>query len=79
MVLSARQSETLRKIRDLEMSGQRRFIYAHEAEELCDLQLVEKQSGLGPSYRLTAKGWKALELTDALGKTDKSSTTQMGS
>jgi hypothetical protein len=62
MTLSARQSETLRKIRDLEMSGQRRFIYAAEAQELCNLALVEKQPGIGPSYRLTAKGWKALDL-----------------
>jgi hypothetical protein len=61
MELSARQREVLCKIRDLEMSGQIRFIYDLEAEELCDLQLAEKQSGLGPSYRLTANGWKALE------------------
>lgn len=75
MALSARQLETLAKIRDLEMSGQRRFVYTHEAEELCDMQLVEKQSGLGPSYRLTAKGWKALEAADASGTIKKSSAT----
>lgn len=62
MTLSARQLDTLDKIRDLEMGGQRRFIYAGEAQELYDLGLVEKQSGIGQSYRLTAKGWKALEL-----------------
>lgn len=62
MTLSAKQSETLRKIRDLEMSGQMRFIYAAEAQVLCDLALVKKQPGIAPSYRLTAKGWKALDL-----------------
>jgi hypothetical protein len=62
MTLSARQSETLRRIRDLEMSGQMRFIYAAEAQELCNLALVEKQPGIEPSYRLTAKGWKVLDL-----------------
>jgi hypothetical protein len=51
MILSERQSETLRNIRDLEMSGQRRFIYATEAQDLTKLGLVEKQAGVGPSYR----------------------------
>jgi len=54
----------LRSIRDLEMSGQKRFIYNREAQELSQLGLVEKQPGIGPSYRLTALGWKALELAE---------------
>ena len=64
MILSERQSETLRNIRDLEMSGQRRFIYATEAQDLTKLGLVEKQAGVGPSYRLTARGWQALEVAE---------------
>ena len=64
MLLSTRQSETLRNIRDLEMVGQRRFIYAREAQDLCRLGLVEKQPGNEPCYRLTAKGWLALELAE---------------
>jgi hypothetical protein len=62
MTLSTRQLDTLDKIRDLEMGGPKRFIYTGEAQELYDLELVEKQFGIGRSYRLTAKGWKALEL-----------------
>jgi hypothetical protein len=64
MILSERQSETLRNIRDLEMSGQRRFIYATEAQDLTKLGLVEKQAGVGPSYRLTARGWQVLEVAE---------------
>ena len=64
MTLSKEQSETLRDIRNLEMSGQNRFIYKREAQELTQLGLVEKQPGLGPSYRLTACGWNALELAE---------------
>jgi hypothetical protein len=63
MSLSARQSETLRAIRNLEMSGQKRFIYDNKAQELVNLGLVEKQ-GNEPCYRLTARGWKALELAE---------------
>jgi hypothetical protein len=64
MTLTARQSETLRNIRNLEMSGQRRLIYAREARELFSLGLVEKQPGIEPSYRLTPRGWMALELAE---------------
>jgi hypothetical protein len=64
MILSERQSETLRNIRDLEKSGQRRFIYSAEAQNLTKLGLVEKQPGVGPSYRLTARGWQALEVAE---------------
>jgi hypothetical protein len=62
MSLSIRQLQTLDKIRDLEMGGPKRFIYAGEAQELYDLELVEKQFGTRQSYRLTAKGRKALDL-----------------
>jgi hypothetical protein len=62
MALSTRQLETLDSIRCLEMNEHVRFIYAGEAQELYDLEFVEKQTGIGPSYRLTAKGWKVLEL-----------------
>jgi hypothetical protein len=61
MALSARQLETLRDIRDLEMSGQMRFIYAKEAVDLCTMDFAERQPGLGPTYRLTVKGWRALD------------------
>ena len=64
MELSARQREVLCRIRDLEISGQIRFVYDREADELWNVKLVEKQSGLGPSYRLTAKGRKALEASE---------------
>jgi hypothetical protein len=64
MTLNERLSETLRNIRNLEKSGQRRFIYAAETEQLTNLGLVEKQPGVGPSYRLTARGWQALELAE---------------
>jgi hypothetical protein len=64
MTLSEKQSETLRNIRDLEKNGQRRFIYAAEAQDLTTLGLVEKQAGVGPSYRLTARGWQALEVAE---------------
>lgn len=69
MTLNARQSETLRNIRNLEMSGRRRFIYAREiyareAQELCSIGLVEKQPGFEPSYRLTARGWKVLQIAE---------------
>ena len=64
MMLSARQSETLRNIRNLEMNGQRRFIYAREAQELCKIGFVERQPGIEPCYWLTPKGWKALELAE---------------
>ena len=61
MRLNARQSETLRDIRYLEMGGHGRVIDADEARDLCNLELVVKQEGIRPNYRLTAKGWKALE------------------
>ena len=64
MTLNARQSETLRDIRYLERSGHRRAINADEAQELCNLALVEKEAGLEPSYRLTERGWKALEIAE---------------
>ena len=64
MTLTARQSETLRNIRNLEMSGQKRFMYDNKAQELFNLGLVEKQAGNEPCYRLTAKGWLALELAE---------------
>jgi hypothetical protein len=60
MILNPRQSETLRDIRYLEMSGCDREIDASEAQELCDLALVEKQAATKPCWRLTAKGWEAL-------------------
>ena len=41
MTLSERQSELLRHIRNLEMSGQKRFIYDVEAQELSNLGLAE--------------------------------------
>ena len=63
-ILTKKQSETLRNIRNLETNGQRRFIYDREAQELSHLGLVEKQPGIGPSYCLTAYGWKALELAE---------------
>jgi hypothetical protein len=37
MTLSEKQSETLRNIRNLEKPGQRRFIYAAEAQDLTKL------------------------------------------
>ena len=64
MTLSEKQSETLRNIRNLEKTGQRRFIYAPEAQDLTKLGLVEMQAGVGPSYRLTARGWQALEVAE---------------
>jgi hypothetical protein len=64
MTLSKKQSAILRSIRNLEMSGQKRFTYNKEAHELSHLGLVEKQPGIGPSYRLTASGWQALELAE---------------
>lgn len=64
MTLNKRQSEILRNIRNLEMSGQRRFIYAREAQELCSIGLVERQPGFEPSYRLTAKGWEVLQIAE---------------
>src|SRR5215216_8143087 len=64
MILTKKQSETLRNIRNLETHGQKRFIYDREAQELSHLGLVEKQPGIGPSYCLTAYGWKALELAE---------------
>jgi hypothetical protein len=60
MKLNARQSETLRDIRYLEMGGCGRSIDSDDAEALCGLSLVEKQGGDRLLYRLTAKGWKAL-------------------
>lgn len=59
MMLNSRQSETLRDIRYLEMKGRDREIDVSEAQELCDLALVEKQEATKPFWRLTAKGWKA--------------------
>jgi RIO-like serine/threonine protein kinase len=64
MTLSEKQSETLRNIRNSEKTGQRRFIYAAEAQDLTKLGLVEKQAGVEPSYRLTARGWQALEVAE---------------
>jgi hypothetical protein len=64
MTLNARQSETLRDIRYLEMNGHGRAINADEAQELCNLELVEKEAGLEPSYRLTARGRQALEIAE---------------
>jgi hypothetical protein len=61
MKLNSRQSETLRDIRYLEMGGQGRAVDANEAKDLCDHALVEKEAGVEPSYRLTTKGWRALE------------------
>jgi hypothetical protein len=63
MKLSGRQFEILCNIRDLEMSGQMRFIYAKEAVDLCTMNFAERQPGLGPSYRLTPKGWRLLNPT----------------
>lgn len=63
MKLNARQSETLRDIRYLEMGGCGRSIDGDDAQALCELSLVEQQGGDTLRYRLTAKGWKAL--TDA--------------
>jgi hypothetical protein len=60
MKLNARQSETLRDIRYLEMGGCGRSIDSDEAKALCGLSLVEKQGGDTLRYRLTEKGWKAL-------------------
>jgi hypothetical protein len=60
MKLNARQSETLRDIRYLEMGGCGRSIDSNEAQALCGLLLVERQGGDTLRYRLTAKGWKAL-------------------
>jgi hypothetical protein len=62
MTLNAPQSETLRDIRYLEMSGHRRAINADEAQELCNLALVEKKPVLSQDYRLTARGRKTLEI-----------------
>jgi hypothetical protein len=56
MTLNERQSETLRDIRFGQMSGHRRAISADEAQELCNLGLVEEQLGIEPCYRLTPKG-----------------------
>jgi hypothetical protein len=64
MTLNARQSETLRDIRYRQMSGHRRAISLREAQELCNLGLVEKQPGIEPCYRLTPKGWKVLALAE---------------
>jgi hypothetical protein len=61
MMLNSRQSETLRDIRYLEMNGRDREIDASEAQDLCDLLLVEKQEATKPCWRLTEKGWKALK------------------
>jgi len=61
MILSTRQSETLRDIRYLEMSGRDREIDASEAQELCDLALVDKQEASKSCWRLTARGWDALK------------------
>jgi hypothetical protein len=61
MILNSSQSETLRDIRYLEMNGRDREIDASEAQELCDLALVEKQEAARPCWRLTTKGWKALQ------------------
>ena len=60
MKLNARQSETLRDIRYLELGGNGRAVDAGEANDLCDHALVEK-AGVEPGYRLTTKGWRALE------------------
>ena len=60
MKLNARQSETLRDIRYLEMGGCGRSIDSEEAQTLCGLSLVEDQGADTPQYRLTEKGWKAL-------------------
>lgn len=59
MMLNSRQSETLRDIRYLEMSGRDREINDNEAQELCNLALVEKKLATR-HWRLTAKGRKAL-------------------
>jgi hypothetical protein len=61
MKLSARQSETLRDIRYLEMGGHGRAIDADEARDLCNLALAVQQAGIESSYRLTARGWRALK------------------
>ena len=61
MMLNSRQSETLRDIRYLEMNGRDREIDANEAQELCDLALVEKQEATKTCWRLTARGWRALK------------------
>ena len=61
MMLNSRQSETLRDILFLEMNGRDREIDASEAQELCDLALVERQEATKPCWRLTASGWKALK------------------
>jgi hypothetical protein len=61
MILNSRQSETLRDIRYLENDGRDREIDASEAQELCDLALVEKQEpATKPRWRLTSKGRDAL-------------------
>lgn len=60
MKLNARQSETLRDIRYLEMSGCGRSIDSDDAQALCGLSLVEAQGDDTLRYRLTARGWKAL-------------------
>ena len=49
MTLSEKQSETLRNIRNWEKTGQRRFIYAAETQQLTNLGVVEKQLGMGPA------------------------------
>ena len=60
MQLNARQSETLRDIRYVEMGGYGRAINAEEAQALCSFGLVEMQAGSRLSYRLTGKGWRVL-------------------
>ena len=64
MTLNTRQSETLRDIRYLEMNGHGRVINADEAQELCNLELVEKEAGLEPSYRLTPRGREVLKIAE---------------
>jgi hypothetical protein len=65
MKLNARQSETLRDIRYLEMGGCARSIDSDEAQALCRLSLVEEQEGDTLRYRLTGKGWKVLADAEA--------------
>jgi hypothetical protein len=60
MKLDARQSETLRDIRYVEMGGHGRAIDAEEAQALCIIGLIEMQAGSTLSYRLIGKGWRAL-------------------
>jgi hypothetical protein len=60
MQLNARQSETLRDIRYVEMGGHGRSINAEEAQALCSFGLAEMQAGSTLSYRLTCKGWRVL-------------------